>query len=93
MKSTSIFQRLSDSEIEFAVACSQGGGFDVGLGSAAKGFLANDHLSTWDDVREWLHLGALKFYPNSDYAKQALGRAWHAVDGPQPPPEQAATTA
>jgi hypothetical protein len=44
-----------------------------------NGFLAQDKVPTWDAVEKWLHYAALKFYPNSAYAKHALGDV--AADG------------
>jgi hypothetical protein len=76
----SIFQQLYDSEINFEVSCFWDADFDVRLGDAVNGFLAQDNVPTWDAVGEWLHHAALKFYPNSDYAKQALGQAWGPTD-------------
>jgi hypothetical protein len=83
--SANVFQRLYDSEINFEVSCFWDAHFDVRLGDAVNGFLAQDNVPTWDAVGEWLHCAALRFYPNSDYAKQALGAAWRPTDDQAPP--------
>jgi hypothetical protein len=43
-------------------------------------FLAQDKVPTWEAVEKWLHHAALKFYPNSAYAKHVLGDAWRATN-------------
>jgi hypothetical protein len=70
---TSTFQRLYDSEINFEVSCFYDADFDVRLGDALNGFLAQDKVPTWEAVEKWLHYAALKYYPNSAYARHALG--------------------
>jgi hypothetical protein len=42
-------------------------------------------MAFWSKIRcaaveEWLHHAPLKSYPNSAYAKQALGPAWRPTD-------------
>jgi hypothetical protein len=78
--STSTFQRLYDSEINFEVSCFYDADFDVRLGDALNGFLAQDKVPTWEAVEKWLHYAALKYYPNSAYARHALGDAWRPTD-------------
>jgi hypothetical protein len=78
--SASMFQQLYDSEINFGVSCFWDAGFDVRLGDAVNGFLAQDKVPTWEAVEKWLHYAALKFYPNSGYAKHVLGDAWRATN-------------
>jgi hypothetical protein len=75
-----MFQQLYDSEINFGVSCFWDAGFDVRLGDAVNGFLAQDKVPTWEAVEKWLHHAALKFYPNSAYAKHVLGDAWRATN-------------
>jgi hypothetical protein len=79
-RSASMFQQLYDSEINFEVSSFWDAGFDVRLGDALNGFLAQDKVPTWEAVEKWLHYAALKFYPNSGYAKHALGDAWRPTD-------------
>jgi hypothetical protein len=81
--SASIFQRLYDSEINFEVSCFFDGGFNVRLGDEINGFAAQDQLDSWDQVDIWLHHAALKFYPNSGYAKQELGSEWSQAQEPR----------
>jgi hypothetical protein len=47
----SILQRLYDSEINFEVAGFYDAGFDVRLGDALNGFLADGKVETWAEVR------------------------------------------
>jgi hypothetical protein len=78
--SASIFQQLYDSEINFEASCFWDAGFDVRLADAVNGFLAQDQVPTWEAAEEWLHYAALKYYPNSAYAKHALGDAWRPTE-------------
>jgi hypothetical protein len=78
--STNMFRQLYESEINFEVSCFWDAGFDVELDDAINGCLAQDQVRTWKAVEKWLHHAALKFYPNSAYAKPALGDTWRPPD-------------
>jgi hypothetical protein len=67
----SIFQRLYDSEINFEVSVFYDAGFDVRLGDALNGFLAQRKVGTWAEAEAWLHEQALVHYPDSEFAKSA----------------------
>jgi hypothetical protein len=76
----SIFQRLYDSEINFEVSCFWDGEFDVRLGDAINGFVAQDKVPTWEEVAPWLRAQALFHYPHSGFAKGELGTDWKPAD-------------
>jgi hypothetical protein len=67
----SILQRLYDSEINFEVSSFYDAGFDVRLGDALNGFLAQGKVETWAEVETWLRDQALTHYPDSEFAKSA----------------------
>jgi hypothetical protein len=65
------------------VGCSIGrsAGFRVSAPPAGEKWFPCARLgSYWEAVEEWLHYAALKYCPNSAYAKHALGDAWRPTD-------------
>lgn len=58
-----IFQRLYDLEINFAVSCFWDGGFDVKLGDPMNGWRAETEVRTWPEVEEWLRVNAAIHWP------------------------------
>jgi hypothetical protein len=71
----SIFQRLYDSEINFEVSSFYDAEFDVRLGDALNGFLAQDKVETWAEVETWLRDQALAHFPDSKFAQDELREA------------------
>jgi len=69
MMSSSVLQRLYDSEINFEVSGFYDAGFDVRLGDALNGFLAQGKVNTWAEVEGWLREQALAHFPHSVFAK------------------------
>lgn len=65
----SIFQRLYDSEINFAVSCFWDSGFVVKLGDSVNGVAAETVLRSWDDIEPWLSKQALLHFPESDFSR------------------------
>jgi hypothetical protein len=51
---TSILQRLYDSEINFEVSAFYDAGFDVTLGDGLNGFVEQGKVETWVQVEAWL---------------------------------------
>ena len=71
----SILQRLYDSEINFEVAGFCDAGFDVRLGDALNGFIAESKVETWAEVEAWLRDQALTHFPDSKFALEELREA------------------
>jgi hypothetical protein len=71
----SILQRLYDSEINFEVAGFYDAGFDVRLGDALNGFIAESKVETWAEVEAWLRDQALAHFPDSKFAQDELREA------------------
>jgi hypothetical protein len=71
----SIFQRLYNSEINFEVSGFFDAGFDVRLGDALNGFLAQGKVETWAEVEAWLRDQALAHFPDSKFAQDELQAA------------------
>jgi hypothetical protein len=67
--SSSVLQRLCDSEINFEVSGFYDAGFDVRLGDALNGFLAHGKVSTWAEAEGWLREQALAHFPDSVFAQ------------------------
>ena len=67
---TSILQRLYESEINASVSWLWDGGFDVKLGDAHNGFVAETNVQTWEEVERWLRNAAVIHYPNSHFTKE-----------------------
>ena len=65
----SILQRLYDSEINFEVSGFYDAGFDVRLGDALNGFLAEGKVETWAEAEAWLRDQALAHFPDSEFAR------------------------
>jgi hypothetical protein len=65
----SILQRIYDSEINFEVSGFYDAGFDVRLGDALNGFVAQGKVETWEEVEAWLRDQALTHFPESTFAK------------------------
>jgi hypothetical protein len=65
------FMGLYNSEINFSVSCFWAGGFDVKLGDAMNGWLAQTTLSKWEEVSPWLAVQAVEHFPNSVFAQTA----------------------
>ena len=68
----SIFQRLYDSEINFEVSGFYDAGFDVRLGDALNGLLAEGKVETWAEAEAWLRDQALAHFPISKFAQDEL---------------------
>jgi len=71
----SILQRLYDSEINFEVSGFYDAGFDVRLGDALNGFLADGKVETWAEAETWLRDKSLKHFPESKFAQDELREA------------------
>jgi hypothetical protein len=71
----STLQRLYDSEINFEVSGFYDAGFDVRLGDALNGFLAEGKVETWAEVEAWLRDQALAHFPDSKFAQDELRAA------------------
>lgn len=65
----SVLQDLYDSEINFTVSTFWDGGFDVKLGDAMNGFVAEERFRRWGEVEAWLKDKAIEHFPNSLFAK------------------------
>jgi hypothetical protein len=76
----SLFRRLYDSEINFEISSFWDGGFDVRLGDAINGFVAQDQVRTWEEVAPWLRAEALSHYPDSGFAQDELGTDWKPAE-------------
>ena len=50
-------------------------GFDVQLGDALNGFIAEDTVETWAEVEAWLRDQALAHFPDSKFAQDELREA------------------
>lgn len=68
---TDVFQRLYDSEINFAVSTLWDAGFDVKLGDPMNGFKAETTVHAWSEVAPWLEVVAREHFPESDFTKAA----------------------
>jgi hypothetical protein len=68
----SILQRLYDSEINFEVSAFYDAGFDVRLGDALNGFLAEGKVKTWAEAEAWLRDQAMAHFPDSKFAQDEL---------------------
>jgi len=66
-----VFERLYDSEINFAVNSFCWRGFDVNLGDDMNGFKAQTTVDTWAEVEQWLEAQARLHFPNSVFALSA----------------------
>lgn len=71
----SIFQRLYDSEINFEVSGFYDAGFDMRLGDALNGFVAQGKVETWEAAEAWLRDQALALFPDSKFAQDELRAA------------------
>jgi hypothetical protein len=71
----SIVQRLYDSEINFEVSGFYDAGFDVRLGDALNGSLAEGKVETWAEAEAWLRDQALAHFPDSRFAQDELREA------------------
>ena len=71
----SIFQQLYDSEINFEVSGFYDAGFDVRLGDALNGLVAEGKVETWVEVEAWLRDQALAHFPDSKFAQDELREA------------------
>jgi len=71
----SILQRLYDSEINFEVAGFYDAGFDVRLGDARNGFIAEGKVETWAEAEAWLRDQARAHFPDSKFAQDELREA------------------
>jgi hypothetical protein len=69
-----ILKKLYDSEINWKILTFWDGGVDVWLGDGLNGFKAQTcfEASEMDGIPQWLHEQALKFYPDSEYAKNTM---------------------
>jgi hypothetical protein len=73
-----------------SVSCFWDGEFDVRLGDAINGFVAQDKVRTWEEAAPWLRAQALFHHPNSGFAKGELGTDWKRTDTPPTKRTQAA---
>lgn len=66
-----ILQRLYQSEINAGLSSFWDGGFTVFLGDKMNGCKAEKVFESRNlkQASEWLHTNALKYYPDSEYAK------------------------
>ncbi len=71
----SIVQRLYDSEINFEVSGFYDAEFDVRLGDALNGSLAEGKVETWAEAEAWLRDQALAHFPDSRFAQDELREA------------------
>jgi hypothetical protein len=71
----SVLQQLYDSEINFEVSGFYDAGFDVRLGDALNGFLAEGKVKTWAEAEGWLRDQALAHFPDSKFAQDELREA------------------
>jgi hypothetical protein len=69
----SILQRLYDSEVNFRLAGFYDAGFDVQLGDALNGFIAEGKVETWAEVEAWLRSDVLFVFTSSLCPSQPLG--------------------
>lgn len=65
----SVFQDLYHSEINFAVSTFWDGGFDVKLGDASNGFVAEGNFDRFGQIEPWLTKMAIEHYPKSLFAQ------------------------
>ena len=66
-----VLQDLYDSEINFSISCFWDAGFEVKLGDDAIGFCSvADSVYGMENVYAFLKSEAIKYYPNSDFAKK-----------------------
>lgn len=66
-----LLQRLYESEINIRIEIRSFAfdGFTVRLGDEWNGLLAEATLASWGEAEAWLRDQALKFYPDSDFAR------------------------
>lgn len=64
-----VLQDLYHSEINFSVSTFWDGGFDVKLGDAVNGFVAERSFDRWGQVEPWLMEQAITHFPDSLFAK------------------------
>jgi hypothetical protein len=62
-------QRIYDIELNVSINWVWNGGIDVRLGDTSHGFLAEENVSSADDIVPWLQEAIAHFYPDSTYAK------------------------
>jgi len=84
-----VMAALYDSEINCSLSSFWDGGFTVRLGDAVNGFMDSATFMSsaferdsmwleqtgWREAAKWLHEAALRYCPNSDYAK-----TWQDLD-------------
>jgi hypothetical protein len=61
-------QRVYDSEINVRISWLWDGGIDIRLGDEVNGFLAEESVSSVDEILPWLQEAIVHFYPTSTYA-------------------------
>ena len=61
-------QRIYDSEINVEISWFWDGGIDLRLGDEMNGYLAEENVSSVDEIVLWLQEAIAHFYPNSTYA-------------------------
>lgn len=71
-----ILQRLYRSEINWRMSTFWDGGVDVWLGDELNGYQekACFEIAEINKIPQWLHEQAMKFYPDSEYAKNSIAR-------------------
>lgn len=67
-KAMSVLQDLYDSEINVTISTFWDGGFNVQLGDATNGFVAQYNFDRWGMVESWLISQAIDHYPKSVFA-------------------------
>ena len=65
------FQKIYDSEINVRVSWLWAGGIEVWIGDDMNGYLAQDTVSSADEIAPWFQEAIAHFHPESTYA-QAL---------------------
>jgi hypothetical protein len=63
-KEKAIFQAIYDSGINFSIECFRDDGFRIKLDDKIG------YVDAWEEVEEWLHENVIKYYSDSNYAKE-----------------------